>query len=618
MVGVINKLALLRHYFGHSGFRQGQEELIDVLLSGGDVLGVMPTGAGKSVCYQLPALLLPGLTLVISPLISLMKDQVNALAQNGISSACINSSLSAEQYSEVYRHAYKGAYKIIYVAPERLTTADFLRFAEETEISLLAVDEAHCVSQWGHDFRPGYLNIPEFIACLSRRPPVGAFTATATEIVKADIERLLRLQNPLCVTTGFNRPNIHFEVLRPKNKYAALCALLADHSRQSTIVYCAARKTVESVCADLRQNGIAATRYHAGLEDYERKQNQEDFVYDRAKVMVATNAFGMGIDKSNVSLVVHYNMPKNIESYYQEAGRAGRDGENAFCTLFFSAADIQTAKFLINNGNENEALSEDERRLIHQRDLRQLEQMIAYCKTTACLRAYLLNYFGEEAAANCGNCGNCDGEIEQLDITLEAQKILSAVARVEKKYASGLGLTLIIRMLSGSREQRIKRLDLDRLPTWGIMRDIARDQIRDYADYLIAAGYLFMTADEYPVLRLTEKAREVLFRGERILYARRKQSRAEKTVLRQKASREALPSVDEDLFAALKALRSKQAQKENVPAYIIFSNAALADMAAKRPQSPAEFLRINGVGDIKAARYGKIFLTAIHNWLKEE
>ncbi len=611
LVFTIDKFAPLKRYFGHSQFRPGQEALIDALLSGRDVLGVMPTGAGKSICYQLPALLLPGLTLVVSPLISLMKDQVTALSQAGISSAYINSSLTPEQNREVLRRAKNGAYKIIYVAPERLTTADFLRFAGETEISLLAVDEAHCVSQWGQDFRPSYLKIAEFASSLSRRPVVGAFTATATAAVKADMERLLLLRNPLRVTTGFDRPNLSFEVIRPHSKDACLQAFLAERPGQNGIVYCATRKTVESVCDKLRRNGLAATRYHAGLNDAERKQNQEDFVYDRARIMVATNAFGMGIDKSNVSFVVHYNMPKNIESYYQEAGRAGRDGEKAHCALLFSAGDIQTAKFLINNAEENEALSEEERELVRKRDLQRLDQMAAYCKTTGCLRAHLMNYFGENAPSNCGNCGNCTGEVVLDDITVAAQKILSSVTRVERKYASGLGLTLIVRMLHGSRDQRVMQLDLDSLPTYGILRDMDRTKIRDYIDCLIREDYLILTGDEFPVLRTTERARQVLFHGEKVLYACPKQSPLEKAVPSKKEYK-ALPAQAEGgMLTALKALRTKLAHAENVPAYIIFSNAALADMAARQPRNMAEFLQVTGVGEIKAARYGQVFLKEI-------
>lgn len=614
---VIDKTTLLKQYFGHSQFRPGQEALIDALLSGRDVLGVMPTGAGKSICYQLPALLLPGLTLVISPLISLMKDQVAALSQSGIPAAYINSSLTANQYREVLRRAKNDAYKIIYVAPERLTTADFLQFVHETEISLLAVDEAHCVSQWGQDFRPSYLKIAEFADSLSKRPVVGAFTATATLVVKADIEKLLLLQNPLHITTGFDRPNLYFEVVRPKSKEVYLRAFLAGRPGQSGIIYCATRKTVESVCDSLKQNGIAATRYHAGLGDAERQQNQEDFVYDRARIMVATNAFGMGIDKSNVSFVVHYNMPKNIESYYQEAGRAGRDGEKAWCVLLFSAGDIQTARFLINNAEDNQELTEDEQELVRKRDLQRLDQMVSYCKTTDCLRAYLLNYFGENTAANCGNCGSCSGEIVQQDITVEAQKILSAVARVEKKYRSSLGLTLILRMLHGSKEQRVIQLGLDELSTYGIMHDTDRTQIRDYIDFLISEGYLTLTSDEYPVLRMTEQAKQVLFHGEKVLYTCRKQSRVEKIAAAKKGAKAMPAQADEGLFATLKALRIKLAQEENIPAYIIFSNAALADMAAKQPRSITEFLQVTGVGEVKAARYGQAFLEEIHNWMKE-
>ena len=616
MVFVIDKFALLKQYFGHSKFRPGQEALIDALLSGRDVLGVMPTGAGKSICYQLPALLLPGLTLVISPLISLMKDQVTALSQIGIPSAYINSALTSDQYREVFRHAKSGAYKMIYVAPERLTTTDFLQFAGETKISLLAVDEAHCVSQWGQDFRPSYLKIAEFAGSLSKRPVLGAFTATATAEVKDDIEKRLLLQNPLRITTGFDRPNLYFEVVRPKSKDAYLRTFLAGRPDQSGIIYCATRKTVESVCDNLRQNGIAATRYHAGLESAERKRSQEDFVYDRSRVMVATNAFGMGIDKSNVSFVVHYNMPKNIESYYQEAGRAGRDGEKAHCVLLFSAGDIQTAKFLINNAEKNEALSENEQEFVRQRDLQRLDQMVAYCKTAGCLRAYLLNYFGENAADHCGNCGNCNGEMVQQDITVEAQKILSAVARVEKKYTSGLGLTLIVRMLHGSKEHRVIQLGLDNLPTYGIMHDTDRTLIRDYIDCLISKGYLVLTGDEYPVLHMTGQARQVLFHGEKVIRTCRKQSQAEKAASSRKGATAISTQADEGLFAALKALRTKLAQEENVPAYIIFSNAALADMAVRQPRSTEEFLQVSGVGKVKAARYGQAFLEKILNWTK--
>ena len=477
-----SKEELLKQYFGHSAFRTGQEALIDALLDGRDVLGVMPTGAGKSVCYQIPALMLPGITLVISPLISLMKDQVAALRQAGVAAAYINSSLSYAQYLEVLRRAKGGAYKIIYVAPERLSTEDFLAFAESTELSLLAVDEAHCVSQWGQDFRPSYLKIAEFCAALPHRPPVGAFTATATDEVKRDIVKLLELREPLELTTGFDRPNLYFSVETPGSKDVWLNAFVAERREQSGIVYCATRKNVEKVCENLQNRGFEATRYHAGLEDEERRANQEDFLYDRARVMVATHAFGMGIDKSNVSYVVHYNMPKNIESYYQEAGRAGRDGAKAECVLLYAPNDVRTAKFLIENGEDNESLTEEERAAVRERDLARLIRMAGYGKTTDCLRRYILRYFGERAPLHCNNCGNCCGKMERIDITTEAQKILSGVTRVERKYRNGLGATLIVRMLHGSRDQRVLELGLDELPTYGILKDIRNEPLEEMCD----------------------------------------------------------------------------------------------------------------------------------------
>ena len=613
----MDKRTLLKTYFGHHDFRPGQEALIDALLSGRDVLGVMPTGAGKSICYQLPALLLPGVTLVVSPLISLMKDQVNALTQAGIASAYINSSLSAAQYREVFRRAQAGAYKLIYVAPERLTTADFLRFAEGVEISLVAVDEAHCVSQWGQDFRPSYLQIAQFVQQLPSRPPVGAFTATATDHVKTDIEKLLLLRDPLRVTTGFDRPNLFFEVVHPKSKDAYLRAFLAGRPGQSGIVYCATRKAVEAVCDKLCRSGLPATRYHAGLSDDERRRNQDDFLYDRAQVMVATNAFGMGIDKSNVSFVAHYNMPKNVESYYQEAGRAGRDGAKAHCVLLFSPGDVQTARFLIENGEDNEALSEEELAQVRRRDLERLDSMTAYCKTTGCLRSFLLAYFGEAAPPTCGNCGSCTSEMVETDITVAAQMILSAVARVEKQYRTGLGLVQIIHMLHGSKEQRMFQLGLDQLPTYGLMRSVDRSQIRAYVDHLIGEGYLRLDGTEYPVLRLTQRAGAVLFHGEAVTITQRKATAAEQTRSARKGAKAMPVQADEGLYQTLKALRFRLAQEANVPAYVVFSNATLADMAARQPGSMAEFLQVSGVGEVKAAKYGEAFIAEIQSWQAE-
>ena len=404
----MTKLEALKEYFGHTAFRPAQERLIDAQLQGRDVLGVMPTGAGKSVCYQIPALLLNGVTLVVSPLISLMKDQVAQLRRGSIPAAFINSSLTAEQYREVLRRVGEGRYKIIYVAPERLETADFLRFATETPISLVAVDEAHCVSQWGQDFRPSYLKIARFVEKLRVRPVVAAFTATATSDVKSDIIRLLGLRDPMRITTGFDRPNLYFEVARPKNKSKYFHELIERHEGMCGIVYCSTRKTVDIVCAQLRKRGVAASRYHAGLEDDERRMNQEDFIKNRVTVMVATNAFGMGIDKPDVRYVYHYNMPKNMESYYQEAGRAGRDGKPSECVLLFSDDDIKTAEFLIKDSGKNEELTENERRGVRHRDVVRLDKMIRYCEIGGCLRSYILRYFGEKQKGRCGNCGNCN------------------------------------------------------------------------------------------------------------------------------------------------------------------------------------------------------------------
>ncbi len=605
---------LLQRYFGHSEFRPGQEALVDALLSGRDVLGVMPTGAGKSICYQLPALLLPGMTLVICPLISLMKDQVASLNQMGIPAAFINSSQTFSQQQEVLYMASKGAYKIIYVAPERLTTEVFCDFTSQYPISLLAVDEAHCVSQWGQDFRPSYLDISRFAESLPERPVIGAFTATATEEVKEDIERLLLLRDPLCVTTGFDRPNLFFAVERPKDKLSWVLNYLNEHPTRSGIIYCATRKRVEEVCEKLSAKGISATRYHAGLEDEERRGNQDDFVFDRARVMVATNAFGMGIDKSNVGFVLHYNMPKNIESYYQEAGRAGRDGSQADCILLFSQGDVNTARFLIENGEENERLSEEARRELLIHDLQKLKSMEYYCKTSSCLRSALLNYFGEEGPEDCGSCGNCTSHMEQVEITREAQKILSGVVRVNRMYSSGLGIQMVIRMLRGSKEKRILQLGLDTLPTYGIMSELSQDQVREYVDFLLANEYLCQSEGELPVLLPGKRARAVLFEGEAVLYTRR--------VAPVKEAAVKLPAAksgedDGGLLSRLKRLRFRLAQEQNVPSYIVFSNAALEDMAMKQPATKDDFLKVSGVGAVKAERYGEQFLAEIRAWQEE-
>ena len=483
-------MEVLRQYFGFSSFREGQQTLIDAVLAGRDVLGVMPTGGGKSLCYELPALLLPGLTLVISPLISLMKDQVMALQNAGIPAGCIHSAMSVEELREAYRDTRFGAYKILYIAPERLLTDGFCALAQELEISLLAVDEAHCISQWGQDFRPSYLKILDFLQKLPRRPALAAFTATATAQVRSDIVRILQLQDPVTVVTGFDRPNLRFEVLRPQDKRRALLELLEERRDKSGIVYCATRKGVEQICELLQSSGFAASRYHAGLSPDERRQNQEDFICDRCPIMAATNAFGMGIDKSNVSYVIHYNMPKSLEAYYQEAGRAGRDGAPADCILLFSPGDITTAKYLILNQTENDELTDEERQAVQAQDLIRLEQMTGYCKTTGCLRGYLLDYFGQPHAPRCENCGNCQAEYDLQDLTREAQMILSCVVRVRTRLGYCVGTALLGQVLRGSRAARVRELGLEDLPTYGLMRDLPAGRIRELLELLEAGGYL--------------------------------------------------------------------------------------------------------------------------------
>ena len=619
----MDKQSVLQEHFGFRSFREGQEALIDAILMGRDAFGVMPTGGGKSLCYQIPALLLEGLTLVVSPLISLMKDQVAALKEAGIPAAFLNSSLTAAQQREVLRRAQLGAYRLIYVAPERLLTDSFLEFAAGQRISLLAVDEAHCVSQWGQDFRPNYLDIPAFVGRLPRRPVIAAFTATATAEVGEDIVRLLELREPLRLVTGFDRPNLFFDVRRERNKLSWLKDYLEAHRDKSGIVYCATRKTVEQVCEKLRAAGFAATRYHAGLEDRERRENQEDFAYDRANLMVATNAFGMGIDKSNVSFVIHYNMPKNIESYYQEAGRAGRDGAPADCVLLFSPGDVITAEYMIQNGNEREQLDEALQAQLLIRDTRRLRQMENYCKTTDCFRAALLDYFGEPHAPGCGNCGNCvqgeeepAGETVEEDITLAAQKILSCVRRVERKNRVGLGETMIVRILTGSRDKTLLAREYDLLPTYGIMKDTKRPLLHEYIRELVKQGYLLRPPGDFEVLITSEKADRVLFQSEQVLWrhiAQEKQTPGrQKTAASGKAG-----AADQELFDRLRSLRAELARRARVPAYVIFHDATLLNIASTQPATEAALLAVSGVGEQKAKKYGQAVLTVIADWKAE-
>ena len=614
----MDKYTALKTYFGHTAFRPGQEAVIDALLAGQDVLAVMPTGAGKSACYQIPAVLRRGVTLVISPLISLMQDQVAALREAGIPAACIHSGQAEETYREIVSSALDGAFRILYVAPERLETDSFLHLALRLDVGLVAVDEAHCVSQWGQDFRPSYLKIADFLARLPRRPVVGAFTATATEQVKADIAALLGLRDPLALTTGFDRPNLYFAVARPRDKERYVEEYILDHPGKSGIVYCATRKSVESLCRQLRAAGIPATRYHAGLEAGERQKNQEDFVYDRRRVMVATNAFGMGIDKSNVSFVLHYNMPKNLENYYQEAGRAGRDGEKAECILLFSLGDVQTARYFIDNNTDNEDLTPAQAGTVRARELERLDRMVAYCKTTRCLRGMLLEYFGEHHPGKCGNCGNCCGDFVETDITTEAQKILSGLARIQKRWPGGLGVVALVQMLRGSRDKNTLNRGLDRLPTYGIMKDTPPARMRQYLDALEEQGYVVPAGDEYPVLRLGAPAGEVLFRGRTVTMTERRPAPRPAPPAGRSARRPQPAGADADsLLDRLKALRNQLAQRQHLPAYVIFTNASLTEMAEKRPRTTGDFLRISGVGDARARRYGMEFLRVIAEYQRE-
>ena len=606
----MDKMTTLQRVFGYTQFRPGQEALIDGVLAGRDVFGIMPTGGGKSMCYQLPALLLPGITLVVSPLISLMRDQVMALKAAGVPAAYINSTLTGPQMQAVYRNLLAGKYKIVYVASERLDYPGFSALAAKLNISFLAVDEAHCISQWGQDFRPSYLRIVNFVAGLPRRPVVGAFTATATESVRQDVERILGLEDPVRAVTGFDRPNLFFDVIQTDEKDRELRRLLASRRDRSGIVYCSTRRKVEEVCQRLRDLGYAAARYHAGLEERERTESQEDFLYDRKTVMVATNAFGMGIDKSNVSFVIHYNMPKSMEAYYQEAGRAGRDGSAAGCILLFQSADVQTARFLIKNGGENEDLTEEQRAQVRRQDLKRLDAMVGYCKTKTCLRGYILEYFGQKHPELCGNCGTCKGNFVEVDMTREAQIILSCVHRIHDKLGCGLGVNLVASTLRGSKLKRIGELGLDSLSTYGLLKDRSRTELHAMIDHLEAEGYL-RTELEHQTLGLTAQAAEVLYRGKTV---------RRKVEVSEESTQEETPTTGDtaELIDELKLLRLELAKKAGIPAYMVFSNSTLADMAKKRPATMSQFKKVTGVGELKASWYGTAFLKCIQRFELEK
>ena len=597
----MTKEEALKTYFGYDAFRGGQEPVIDTLLSGRDALAIMPTGAGKSVCYQVPALLLPGITLVISPLVSLMRDQVTQLVQMGVPAAFLNSSLTFRQYLLALSRAKEGRYKIIYVAPERLETEGFLDFACHADISLVAVDEAHCISQWRQDFRPSYLHIPAFLEKLGRRPPLGAFTATATPEVREDIEKLLGLRDPLRVTTGFDRKNLYFEVQEPADKRSALLELVRSRPDKCGIVYCSTRKTVEEVCGLLQEAGVSATRYHAGLEPEERQRNQEDFLYDRARVMVATNAFGMGIDKSDVRYVIHYNMPKDIESYYQEAGRAGRDGLPSSCILLYSGRDVRTAQFLIEHGESREELDAETAERLRERDMLRLRKMVGYCRTRRCLRQYILQYFGETAPDTCDTCWNCLHNFEEVDIGREARAILRCVMETGQHF----GVSVIAETLCGAESDKVRKYHMDEEATYGLLRDMTQKEVRDRIRFLIDEGVLALSPGPYPVVLLGERAEDAVLGG---LYMRT--VKEERPAARRPVPEE-LDGAQAELFGRLRALRARLARRQGIPAYAVFSDKTLRELAVVRPRTLEELKSVSGIGDAKARKYGKQVLEEI-------
>ncbi|WP_311486506.1 DNA helicase RecQ [uncultured Anaerococcus sp.] len=589
----------LKKYFGFDSFRKGQREIIEKILEGRDVLGVLPTGGGKSICYQLPALMKDGLTLVISPLISLMKDQVDALREDGIDASLINSSLDFETYIDTLNDVRKGKIKLLYISPERLDNEFFRDFLRDINLSFVAVDEAHCISQWGHDFRPSYKLIADLYNIIGPHIQIAAFTATATKEVRDDIINNLALKDPFVKVTGFDRPNLKFIVRKPKDKLRFLKAYLEYRQGKSGIIYASTRNRVDKLQRYLAAAGLSVTKYHAGLSEAERKKAQEDFIFDKKDLVVATNAFGMGIDKSNVGFVIHYNMPKDMESYYQEAGRAGRDGEDADCILLYSAQDIIINKHLINQSSN----------LAYRKiQLEKLQTIINYVNTNKCLRAFILEYFGQDYEGDCDFCSNCLDDIKKEDKTIDAQKILSCIFRLDQKY----GISTVVDCLKGSKNKNAREKDLENISTYGIMKDKSAEEIKDLIGVLIADGYIKVVGLDYPVLALTEKSKDILFSKVRF-YARK--TEVKKSVKHKE--QDLASQADQALFDRLKKVRLDLSKLRKIPPFIIFSDQSLKDMAINKPKNEEEFLRIKGVGEKKLIQYGDIFIAEIKEYLRD-
>ena len=602
----------LKHYFGYDSLRPGQQELIEGILQRKDVLGIMPTGAGKSLCYQVPALMLDGITIVVSPLISLMTDQVKALNQAGVHAAYINSSLTENQIRTALFYAAQGRYKIIYVAPERLNTIRFLEFACQVDISMVTVDEAHCISQWGQDFRPSYVKITEFIRQLPRRPVVSAFTATATQKVREDILEVLDLESPYINVSGFDRENLYFEVRPARGKKDAIKEYLTQHREDSGIIYCATRKNVDELYLELQNAGFSVGRYHAGMGTEARNESQEDFIYDRAEIMIATNAFGMGIDKSNVRFVLHYNMPQSMENYYQEAGRAGRDGLDAKCILLFSPQDIVINRFLLDH-KEMQDLDPADRETVRERDVRRLQVMERYCYTTECLRNYILKYFGENPKKPCQDCGNCLREFETLDMTEAAKKVINCVYEAKGRY----GRQIIIDTVAGAKTARLEEIGAVRYKSYGVLAGTNKNLLRRLIEQLVLEGYL--RVGDYQVLKLGDISGLKNPEASVFVKITDEDKQPEKTAKTKKKAKsvETLTSSGYKLFERLKKLRLEIAREESMPPYIIFSDKTLIDMAAKMPASKPEMLDVSGVGENKFAKYGERFLEVIEEYRRE-